>query len=55
MSKTKKDSLYNTLRREEKKRNTRTDHTRELKEKRAKNALRSNNVDVLLSFDEYFG
>lgn len=54
MSKTKKDTFYNAQRREERKKNMRKDHSHDLKEKRAKNALRSNNVNELLSFQEYF-
>jgi len=56
MSKTKSDQqrLYNEIRREERKKKQRQDHRLQLKEKRAKNALRSNNVDDLLSFNDYF-
>ena len=45
--------LHNELRREERRRNHRTDHVKQLKEKRAKNALRSNNIDDLVSFSDY--
>ena len=56
MSKSKSDTqrLYNELRREERKKKQRQDHTLQLKEKRTKNALRSNNLQDLLSFNDYF-
>lgn len=54
MSKTNKDNFYNAQRREERKRNLREDHTEYRREKRTKNALRSNNLDDLLSFEHYF-
>jgi hypothetical protein len=51
---TTKDSyLHNKARREERRRNHRPDHVKQLEEKRAKNALRSNNIDDLLSFSDY--
>ena len=53
MSKTKGDRLYNELRREERKKKQRVDHGQELTEKRIENALRSNNLDDLLSFNDY--
>lgn len=54
MSKTNKDNFYNAQRREERKRNLREDHSEHRKEKRTRNALRSNNLNDLLSFDKYF-
>jgi hypothetical protein len=55
MSKTRSDQnrLYNELRREQRKKSRRPDHITELKEKRTKNALRSNNLEDLVSFDDY--
>jgi hypothetical protein len=53
MSKTKGDRLYNELLREERKKKKRVDHGEELKEKSIKNALRSNNLNDLLSFNDY--
>mgnify|MGYP001367364738 CR=1 FL=1 len=53
MSKTKGDRLHNQHRREERKKNNRFDHILQLKEKRVLNALRSNDIDEILSFDEF--
>lgn len=54
MSKTKQDRLYNEMRREKRMKNRKKDHSLELKEKRAKNAIRANNIDELITFNDYF-
>jgi len=53
MSKTKGDRFYNEERRINRKKNKRSDHVTQLKEKRVHNALRSNNLDDLISFNDF--